>query len=179
MGLLVYYDPDTGAISYTLRAGVAGFAPPPGTRIEVETDNTPDPQLWKVEGGQLMHRGAEVLPRLRAEAVAAVNERAGLRRSSILTLVAGQDVVYREKEAEAAAWVAASPPDLSDFPLIAAEIGITGEDGHQVAQVILNRARLDREALAVIETVRLTAIAAIGAAEDEAAIAAAVGVFDG
>lgn len=81
------------------------------------------------------------------------------------------------KEAEARAWVASADPDPALFPLIEAEIGITGTDAGQVAQVYLNLAGIYVQAAAQLETARLGHIAQAEAADTPEAAAAIAEAF--
>lgn len=81
------------------------------------------------------------------------------------------------KEAEARAWVASADPDPALFPLIGAEIGITGTDAGQVAQVYLNLAGIYVQAAAQLETARLGHIAQAEAADTPEAAAAIAQAF--
>lgn len=86
-------------------------------------------------------------------------------RAVHITVLPGQDMIYQAKEAEARAWLATSAANLSDYPLLAAEIGITAPDPDQLAQLWLNMGTLWRQAAAQIEALRLGTGAAIDAAE--------------
>lgn len=108
-------------------------------------------------------REAADLATAKARAIAGINARAGQQRLALITDLPGQDMLYLRKEAEAKAWIADPAPALASYPLIAAEIGITGADGDQIAQIWLNMADLWARAAAEIETIRLAAIAEIAA----------------
>lgn len=117
----------------------------------------------------------------RRQAYAAVNAVRGEVRTRWLTDIPGQQLVYADKERAAREWVAAraaattpaDEPALTDFPAIAAEVGLTGESADQVAQVYLNAAALWRQVSATIEGVAMGAFVAIDAAPTpEAALAA-------
>lgn len=108
-------------------------------------------------------REAADLATAKARAIAGINARAGQQRLALITDLPGQDMLYLRKEAEAKAWIADPAPALASYPLIAAEIGITGADGDQIAQIWLNMADLWARAAAEIETSRLAAIAEIAA----------------
>lgn len=85
-------------------------------------------------------------------------------RTMIITDLPGQSMIYLAKETEARAWLTAEDPDLSGFPLLAAETGITAPDPDSLAQIWLNLADLWRGAAAQLEALRLTVSAAIDAA---------------
>lgn len=96
-------------------------------------------------------------------------------RAGFLTALPGQDMIYLRKEAEARAYVAAgAPSDLDAFPFLAAEIGITGRDAREVAQVILNLSAIWTEAGAALEALRLRAAADLSAAKSALEAAARV-----
>jgi hypothetical protein len=111
------------------------------------------------------------------EAVAQANSLAGVVRARFVTVIPAQDMVYLRKEAEARRYLADPAPDLADYPYVAAEIGITGADGEQVAQVYTNLAVILDAAASQLETARLGTIASIEAATTEAAIAAALAAY--
>lgn len=112
-----------------------------------------------------------------AEAVAKVNAAVGQVRRRFVTDIPGQDMLYLRKEAEAARWISDPEPDLADYPLIAAEIGITAEDGDQMAQIWINMADLWAGIAAQLETLRLGHIAQVEVAADQAGIEAALSAF--
>lgn len=107
-------------------------------------------------------------------AIAMVQERVGTARRRYITAIPGQEMIYQAKEGEAIRYVAASPEpaDLTDYPMLAAEVGITAPTAHELAQVWLGMAHLWRQVAAVLEAARLTANADIAAAPSIAAIAA-------
>lgn len=113
----------------------------------------------------------------RLEAVERINTAAGIVRRRYVTDIPGQEALYMMKEAEARAWVASADPDPALFPLIEAEIGITGTDAGQVAQVYLNLAGIYVQAAAQLETARLGHIAQAEAADTPEAAAAIAEAF--
>ncbi|MCJ8139523.1 hypothetical protein [Falsirhodobacter halotolerans] len=74
------------------------------------------------------------------------------------------------RERDAVSWLAAADPDLADYPLIAAEIGVTASTGSQVAQVILHDLAARAPRLARLEGLMQEADVAIAAADDPAAV---------
>ena len=106
----------------------------------------------------------------KAAAIAQVNAWAGRERARHITIAPAQEMIYLAKEVEAARWLADPSPDVADYPLIGAEVGITAPDAGQIAQVWANMAALWRIVAAQIEAARLGTIAQIEAAEDEAAL---------
>lgn len=112
---------------------------------------------------------AEAKQRARADLAAAVAE----ARAAYITTLPGQQMIYMAKEAEARAYVADPAPDLANYPLLSAEVGITAPDAWQLAQIWLALADLWRNAAAQIEAWRLGAAAAIDAAGTVAEVEAA------
>ena len=115
--------------------------------------------------------------RLAAEkraAVAQVNGMADQVRRMFITPIIGQEMVYLEKEAEARRYLDDLEPDLSDYPFISAEVGVSAVTAQQVAQLYLNLGAQWRVVGSMLENVRLGSIAAIEAATTLAQISAAV-----
>lgn len=121
-------------------------------------------------------REAADLATAKARAIAGINARAGQQRLALITDLPGQDMIYLAKEAEALRYLAETPEpaDLSSYPLIAAEVGITAPDAYQIAQIWAQLGAMWRQVAAQIEGARLGAINAITAAEDDAAIRSAI-----
>lgn len=111
----------------------------------------------------------------RAELATAV----GSLRGAYITSLPGQEMIYMAKEAEARDWLAAGEPaDLTTYPLLVAEIGLTAPTAFELAQLWLNMGALWREAAARLETLRLGAGTAIEAAETVEQVEAALKLFD-
>ena len=126
------------------------------------------------EGSPILNGAA--LARTRAAALARVNEAIGQVRLRYITEIPGQQTIYTEKQAEARAYLreAPEPASLTDFPLLAAEVGVTAPTAWQLAQIWANKSALWRQVAGATERLRMQASAAIDAAPDEAAIEAAV-----
>lgn len=119
----------------------------------------------------ILVRRAQVLAEYKAEAVKKVNTWAGVTRGNYITISPGQEMIYLAKESEAVAFM--SNPDtldMSPFPMISAEIGITAPDAYSMAQLWLNMADLWRSVAAYIEAQRLGAAAVINAAATAEAV---------
>lgn len=103
----------------------------------------------------------------KAAAIAAVNLRIGNQRAAYITVAPGQEMIYQRKEAEAREYLSflAEPATLTEFPLIAAEVGITAPTAAQVAQVWLNMAAAWVAVAAALETARMTQIGQIESAQ--------------
>lgn len=117
---------------------------------------------------------AQTLAAARVEAIAQINAKASIVRRRFVTDIPGQEALYLLKEQEARDWIAEVE---RDFPLIMAEVGITGDTPDQVAQVYLNLGAIYLQAAAVLEQVRLSKIAAIEAAQTSEDIEAVISDF--
>jgi len=125
---------------------------------------------------------AAMLVQARAEAVGRINALTDRFRQTEMTVIAGQDELYRLKRAEAVAYLAEAalrgePAALADYPLLAAELGVTAETPWQLAQIWLHRAAATTAALAASEAARHAALAAIAAAPDAAAMERIISLF--
>ena len=98
-------------------------------------------------------------------------------RQRYITIIPGQEMIYQAKEAEARLWLQTQPEDLTDFPLLAAEVGITAPTAFELAQLWLNLAVMWKSVAAQLETLRLQTGAAIAAAGSAAEIEAVMNQF--
>lgn len=114
-------------------------------------------------------------------AIAEVNAWAARERIQYVTPLPGQDMIYLAKEAEAIRWLAAdpAPSDLTGYPLLAGELGITAETPDQLAQLWVNLGQIWRGLAAEIETLRLGTIKAITEASDGDGVSAALAQLPG
>ncbi|WP_145106392.1 hypothetical protein [Cereibacter sediminicola] len=117
---------------------------------------------------------AAELQEARRAGIGCVNSAADAVRRRYVTMIAGQDMLYLRKEAEARAYLADPDPDPADYPLIMAEVGITAPEAWHVAQVYLGLSAVWISLAAPLETARLGAIAQIEVAEDAETIRAIV-----
>lgn len=117
---------------------------------------------------------AQALADARAAAYAHLAAHITAARAPLITILPGQEMIYLAKEAEARAWLTATAPDLADYPLLSAEIGLTAPTAAELADLWLTMSRQWRMAAAALEALRLTIKAAIDAAETPAEIAAAL-----
>ncbi len=143
---------------------------------------------WSVIGGRLVlgdgyePSEAEIqaaaeppLAEVQAAALAAIDRQAEALRQELITPGEAQMATYQRKEAQARAWLAAQAagesPDINaiEYCLIAAEVGITGADADEVAQVIVATADVWWRFGAAIEAVRLAAKRDVRQAVDAAA----------
>lgn len=114
------------------------------------------------------------LQRYKASSLALVVKAIAQIREVMITDLPGQQMIYLAKEAEAKMWIAATEPDLADYPLMAAEVGITASTAADLAAMWVALSAAWRAAAAQLENIRFSAGVAIAAATDEAAIDAAV-----
>lgn len=87
----------------------------------------------------------------------------GQVRERYITVIPGQEMIYSAKEAEAKDFLAADPAvvDLSEYPMISAEIGITADTAYELAQIWINMSVMWRNLSAHLEKIRLGTIAEI------------------
>ena len=116
------------------------------------------------------------LDALRQQAMAQVDAAAERARLALITPGAGQALVYERKRAEAERMAADADPQVRDYPLLAAEVGITAPTLAEVGAAVRTTTADWIAAAAAIEAVRLRAKAAIAAAATPPAIRAAAQV---
>lgn len=111
----------------------------------------------------------------RAAAVLAIDLAAEHARAAFITPGDGQAMVYQAKSAEASRYLALTEPpsDLAEFPLMAAEVGITASTAGDLA--LLWKAMADSWLVtaAAIERLRLGAKRSVAEASTPEEIAAA------
>lgn len=188
--MLLFYDAETGLVRRFLHSGdgtedvgpwieadVAdpwsvyvwqGAVHPLPPKIGASAVFDPAAGAWVRDAAAL----AADLETAKAAAIARVNDWAGRERAQHITIAPGQDMIYLAKEAEALRYLADPDPDPAEYPLIAAEVGVTAPDAYQIAQIWAQMAGMWRQVAAQIEAVRLGTIAQIEAAQTEAAVAA-------
>ena len=110
----------------------------------------------------------------------AVKAATGAVRLRFLTDIPGQELIYNEKRQEATLFLALdpAPTDLTPYPFLAAEVGITAPTAAEVAAVFLARAALWVEVGAALEAIRLSTVQRIETALTEAEIADAVSAME-
>lgn len=112
------------------------------------------------------------LANLKASLKLAIDTAAERERMRYLTGGAGQAMTYTRKVEQARAVQADADPQPEDYLLLAASIGIDGDDIQAVAATILGLDAAWEQIGAAIEAVRLTAKRAVDLAPDAAAAAA-------
>lgn len=102
-------------------------------------------------------RKAQVLADQKAAAIADINKAVGEIRLRFITDLPGQQIIYARKESEARTYLALDkqPENLSGFPLLAAEVGLTAPDAYQLAQLWLNMSDQWAYVASVLENARL------------------------
>lgn len=173
--MFVIYDPSSAAVVSTMDMR-EGVLPPGGAWIEVPARPMGDLADWRVEGGTLVRAS---IAGARAAAVSWVNGEIGQRRHRYVTVIEGQEMIYLEKRAEALRYLAAvpEPRTLGDYPLLAAEVGITAPTAWQLAQVWANQAAMLVAVAASLERLRLGTIKALEEATTETEIETALSLF--
>lgn len=115
------------------------------------------------------------LPALQHELKSRIDDAAEAERGRYITPGAGQALTYQHKAAEALRYLQSA--GAGDYPLLSAEIGITGTTLADVAAVVHGAYQAWLAIGAQIEAARLAAKAAVDAAEDEAAARAVTPVW--
>lgn len=105
------------------------------------------------------------LDTIKATLSAQVDMEAEASRLKYITGGAGQALTYQNKAEEAAAILSGGDPDPADYPLLAAEVGITAPTLTEVAQIVNLAQQQWKMVGAQIEALRLGAKVAIAAAE--------------
>ena len=174
--MFVFYHKESGEIAFTIN-GASYPEHLVTAEIAVLEPQTPVTEIagWKVIGGRLVQVSLEPL---KTSSLARVSAGISSVRQRVITALPGQDMIYLRKEAEARAYLAASDPALADYPMIAAEVGVTAETAYQVAQVWIYMSQSWQALAASLEAIRLTTTNAIAAAADEAAVTTALTTFE-
>ncbi len=180
--MFVIYDTATGAIRYTLTGDPSSLNLTSIAAENAEVLEIPDTtQLYDI-GSMIVFEGrvvVGVITSAKLQAVEHVNNVIGEKRKAFVTDLPGQQMIYLRKEEEARAWVAdPGTPDIADYTLMGAEIGVTAATGDEIAQIWLNLSALWVGAAAYYENIRLSTINAINAAPTIAAIELILGAFD-
>lgn len=115
----------------------------------------------------------------RSYALSAVEELSHEVRLELVTSLPGQDMIYLRKETEARAYLAleTGPADLTDFPLMSFEVGITAPTPLELAQLWVVMSDAWVAAAGPLEAARQTAKIALLAATDVASMTTALDDF--
>lgn len=107
---------------------------------------------------------------LKVAALRAIDTQAENTRLQFITPGAGQSMVYQRKVQEAETLALDNNPDAAHYPLLTAEVGITGETLQEVAATVLAKRDQWLAVAALIERTRLLAKTDIQAADTAARI---------
>lgn len=112
------------------------------------------------------------LEQRKADTIKEVNSQIGAVREEYITPIPGQEMIYSAKEEEAKAFNAITPrpTDLSGFPFLKAEIGITAPSAQELADLWIQMAADWRTIGPLLEQLRLGTIEAVRAATTAAEI---------
>lgn len=128
---------------------------------------------WSLVDGALVAPSVEPasidLATVKDELTDRIDRDAEAVRSRYITTGAGQAMAYIEKASQAKAYLAATDPVDADYPLLVAEVGITGETVAEVATVIDTMQQQWMATCAQIEPIRIGAKEQIKSAETAAA----------
>ncbi|MBL4838483.1 MAG: hypothetical protein JKY34_12985 [Kordiimonadaceae bacterium] len=134
--------------------------------------NAEDIDGFKVEADALaaIERPTPTIEQIRRGAKEDIDRAAGVCRSEVASQGYGQEMTYLAKEVEARACIADAAPVAATYPMMAAEVGITGTDLAAVATEVVARADAWKALAGSIERVRLAGKQSIDAATTEAEI---------
>jgi len=150
----LYYDPVTGKALHTYK-GPADAAPS-GDWIDFPESKLDYLHTITVVNGQPTIGDVNALRDL---GVQRINELTDEARSRLMPKIAGQETVYREKYEEAKTFLAQTPypTDLTDYPFIAAEVGVNGATALDVAQLFWSKGQAFKSKMSQLENYRTTA----------------------
>lgn len=162
-----------GRISCEINHAQYGWIP-----ATIDPDERPDEFALVAAGDVADHAPPVVdLAEVQAAAMWRVNSAIGDVRAQFITQITGQEIVYQHKEAEAEAYLSDPSPDISNYPFIAAEVGLTGDTAADVAETYARMAGDWRTIGSALERIRIGALNAIEAAPDTEAVESAEAVF--
>jgi len=123
----------TGVSSYPELQGREGFGVVVG---EARPDRDfvdlagPEPVITPLDQATL---DASEFERAKKLALHAANKLVGNARATVITDIPGQDAIYQSKLAEARAFANDPAPDMSRYPLLSAEVGVTAATAGELA----------------------------------------------
>lgn len=168
-------DPSSGTVTHTSLTHHKNLEDVSDPYIEL-ADDPGELAGLRVENGALVR--ADLAP-LKAAAQARADATMAATRGLYVTDLPAQQMIYQAKEAEAVAYLALEPEptDLTGFPFLANEVGITAATAAELAQLWVAMSDQWRSIAGALESIRLTHKAAITAAATEAEVAAADAAF--
>lgn len=143
---------------------VAEYASIPGDSFGLAPYVRAAVEQWIAEERPVQPYAPPPLDLIKSEIKARLDAAAENERLKYITSGSGQAMTYQQKAAEAAACLADTDPDPADYPLLAAEIGITGATLEDVADAVCAAHQAWRVIGAQIEAARLGGKAAIDGA---------------
>ena len=160
MSLIPYtlYDTATQRILGTGHSKDPSIEPGPGQAV---LEGIYSPELYQVDAGVAVplvrtpEEESGLLSKARAHAKYLVNLEVGQERAKYITVIPGQDGVYKQKQTEAELYQADNTIADIEIPHIVREVGITAPDKASVAAVILGLADYWIDKSAAFEEVRL------------------------
>lgn len=110
---------------------------------------------------------------LKAASAQRINDAVGLARFANLTQAPGQDRIYGRKAAEGRAYLRRKTPPrgLGDFPLLAAELGLTDAEPADLARTWASKADAQDRLEEALEPIRRGALQALDGATTAAEMA--------
>ena len=131
------------------------YPPRPGEWAEFDLEK----EVW------IDPRGVAELEQERLVLLDKLNSFVAAQRRQFISDIPGQDMIYLRKEDEGRRYLAlkVEPEDLSAFPMLAAEVGITAPTAYQLATIWVQLSAMWTNAAAQLETFRMKMDAAIQA----------------
>jgi len=182
MSLQAYtlYNPNTKRILGTGYSKDPNVEPDAGQAVVL---GIYDPEVYQINNGvaePLVRSTTEataIVAHTRTHAKYLVNLEIGQERAKYITVIPGQDGVYKQKQTEAQLYMANNSVADVEIPHIVREVGITGPDKAAVAGVILGLADFWINKSAAFEEVRLEYRALLDAAATVSEIDTIMGNF--
>lgn len=162
--MLLFYEPKTGQPTHTLDTEDPKIlARQTGAFVEIE-DLPADLASLRVVDGKVE---IQSLDRDKAHLVQEINETIGAIRVRFITAIPGQEMLYLMKAQEAQTYLSQTPDpaDLTGFPLMAAEVGLTCPTAYELAQLWLNMNAQLTQIGSILENLRLDAVAKVRSAQ--------------
>lgn len=174
--MIVFYDSATGAVT----SSMLGKTVPESMQSQPHIILPVDEDLGELQGWSVLENNLALtdLEPFRARAIDRLNRLFGAKRIPLITDIPGQEMIYLRKENEARDYIADPAPDMLNYPMLAAETGVTAPDAYALAQLWLNMSELLRQTAATLERLRMQGINAISVAETPAGIDAVIAFYE-
>lgn len=173
--MFIFYELETGDVKFTINADKIphGVLSPQMGYIESDNDIGELTGLRVVDGALIRYSIDAVKQNYLNKVLLAMSD----IRAKFITALPGQDMIYLKKEGEAKSYLASENPNLSDYPLISAEIGVTAPTAYEVAQIWVQLSYMWAVTASELEKVRLTCVNAINEASTEGEVENAYSEF--